>query len=61
MSAVSDSIGRAGQPRSQIGEIINQNRVSWVFEVQTYADLRRNEPLGAGSAGSTDPRTREKE
>ena len=39
--------------RSQIAQIANKNRVYWGFGVQMHADPSRNEPPGAGSAGST--------
>ena len=40
-------------PRSQITRKANKNRVCWLFGVQINADLSRNDPRGAGSAGST--------
>ena len=46
------------QPRSQIGQITNKNGVYWVLGVQINADLSRNDPRGAGSAGSTAGSTR---
>ena len=44
---------RGDRPRSQIGQITSKSRVYWLFGVQIDADLSRNDPRGAGSAGST--------
>ena len=44
---------RGDGPRSQITRKANKNRVCWLFGVQINADLSRNDPRGAGSAGST--------
>ena len=44
---------RGDRPRSQIRRITNENGVCWVLEVQTCANLGRNAPPGADSAGST--------
>ena len=44
---------RGDEPRSQITRKANKNRVCWLFGVQINADLSRNDPRGAGSAGST--------
>ena len=47
-----DTNGR-GLPRSQITKINSENDVYWGFGVQMYANPSRNDPPGAGSAGST--------
>ena len=44
---------RGEEPYAQITQISNENGVYWGFGVQMYADPSRNEPRGAGSAGST--------
>ena len=41
------------EPRAQITKISNKNDVYWGFGVQIYANPSRNDPPGAGSAGST--------
>ena len=49
---------RGDLPRPQITRITSENRVCWLFWMQIDADLSRNEPRGAGSAGSTAGSTR---
>ena len=49
------------EPRAQIAQIANKNQVYWGFGVQMYADLSRNDPRGARSAGSTAGSTRRTE
>ena len=45
---------RAGiDPYAQITQITSEHGVYWSFRVQMYADPSRNDPRGAGSAGST--------
>ena len=44
---------RGDRPRAQITQITSGNGVYWGFRVQMYADPSRNDPRGAGSAGST--------
>ena len=41
------------QPYAQITQISNENGVYWGFGVQMYTNPSRNDPRGAGSAGST--------
>ena len=41
------------QPYAQITQITSEHGVYWSFRVQMYADPSRNDPRGAGSAGST--------
>ena len=44
---------RGDEPRSRITRKANKNGVCSLFGVQINADLSRNDPRGAGSAGST--------